>query len=213
MRGWSLGAGAVVLAIALSAGAIAKIADNSEPNVAYVDGEPISRSQYDEYLSVLSADGAVAVEPWQVVQSMVNQTLALREAERLGFSATDADIDEAVDVLTGEGISVDMLSGTGGLDAFRERVRVRMLFERVKASVTRDVRATDEDIRRFVLAHSAMITNTEWEAVKAEVEPAVRELLIGRVWSEWLAGRRACASVQIVIADVQLQSAAPGAEC
>lgn len=180
MRRWYVGAGAVVLVVAVFAGAIVAMVDE-EPNVAYVNGEQISRVEYDQYLSVLSADGALTVAPWQVVQSLVNQKLALREAERLGYSATDADIDQAVAGLTGEGVSVDMVSGVGGLDAFRERLRVRMLFERVKATVTHDVRVTDDDIRRYVREHAGMITNTEWAAVKAEVEPAVRDLLVGRV--------------------------------
>lgn len=165
MRRWRVGAGAAVIVMAVFVAFVALVAE--ERNVAFVNGEPISRVEYDQYLSVLSADGARAVAPWQVVQSLVNQKLALREAERLGYSATDADIDQAVAGLTREGVSVDMVSGVGGLDAFRERLRVRMLFERVKETVTHDVRVTDNDIRRYVREHAAMITNTEWEAVKA----------------------------------------------
>lgn len=211
MRRWRVGAGAAVIVMAVFVAFVALVAE--ERNVAFVNGEPISRVEYDQYLSVLSADGARAVAPWQVVQSLVNQKLAQREAERLGYSATDADIDQAVAGLTRGGVSVDMVSGVGGLDAFRERLRVRMLFERVKETVTHDVRVTDNDIRRYVREHAAMITNTEWEAVKAEVEPAVRRLLVDRVWSDWLAVQRSCATVQILMPDVRLQAASPVTAC
>ena len=179
---------------------------------AFVNGVPISRDQYEEYAAVLEGDGARSVPPWQVLQSLVNQRLALQEARERGYAVTDAEVATAMNEMTGAGVSVDMVGGASGRDAFRERIRVRLLFERVKAAITESVVVSDEDIRAYLDRAAALYQGVDWPDAKAEVEPAVRQELVDKVWSDWLAGKRFCSTITILV-PVELPTASPTQTC
>ena len=185
----------------------------SDEAVAYVNGEAITRSEYDEYALVLSGNGVREVAPVVVVQSLVNQRLALNEAHAAGFSVTDEELELAVEGVQSDGVDIDMVKGAGGLEAFRERLRVWMLFEWVKRRVTKDVGVTDDQIRQYVEDHRPLYDDRDWAAVKAEVEPAVLQLHVDRYWADWLAAKRACADIDVAIPNINLPSLPTATGC
>jgi hypothetical protein len=115
--------------------------------------------------------------------------------------------------IAGAGVSIDMVGGTGERDAFRGRVRVRLLFERVKAAITEPVVISDGDIRDYIGRFAPLYQGVAWETARAEVEPAVRQELVDRVWSEWLAVQRSCSSITILMPSVELPSPSPIPTC
>lgn len=147
------------------------------------------------------------------MQSLVNQRLVLDEARRLGISTSEAEVEEAMRSLPDEGISLDVLEGVGGLDAFKRRLQTRLAFERVKATVTKDVVVSDADLNQYIDRYRSLFDLSDRGAVEAQVEPAVRQGLVDRAWSTWLEARMGCSLIQVLLHGAELPAVTPHAAC
>ena len=200
-----------VAGLTLAAVTVAWRGDVEPSVVAYVDGTPISGEAFREYKEVLEA-GDRSVDDRTVLLSLINQRLAVIEANRRGFTVSSAEIDAAIDAISVEGVSDDLLGGDDGIEAFRARMRTRLLMEQVKSEVTAGVVVDDAEIAEYRNRYSAAFAGRTWESVRGEVAPLVHGEKVTAIWSAWLATARHCTPIAVTIG-VELPRNDIGVQC
>jgi hypothetical protein len=89
------------------------------------------------------------------------------------------------------------LDRTGGVDAFRERLRAHMLMQKVKEAVLAVPVVAERDVQAAYEADPALA-----ELPKPEAWATLTDRLAARqldaAWREWLASQRRCAIIVVV---------------
>jgi parvulin-like peptidyl-prolyl isomerase len=137
--------------------------------VAVVDGTTITKESLDELLARAKTsytqqnrDFPKAGTP--EYQSLQNQAVAYlvqreeyaREAEELGVEVTDADIDKKIDEVKKEFFQNSQSKFDEGLkqqgytlDALREDIRAQLISEKLYEDLTKDVKVSDADLKKY----------------------------------------------------------------
>jgi len=181
--------------------------------VATVDGVAISREAYDEYSRVFTApDGILRVSPEDVLLSLVNQVLVQSEADRRGLTVADQEVSGAVEEMHQHEREALSLPGVGDDAAFRERVRMFLLFGLVKSEVVGPIEVPLDVLEAEYAADSSLHILGFSDAV-----PVLQERLISqesdRRWVNWLGSQRACADIRILDASFDIPFSTPGRGC
>lgn len=167
--------------------------------VARVNGDAITAGDFSDYSSVfLDPSGQLTVPRITVLISLINQSLALREASRLEFIVDPQQIEAVVEATEHVGLTAELIGHEGGLDAFRARTRTRILFEAVKAHVTLDVSVSDREILAYFQSHPASFLGESLDDVRLQIRDRIRQQKVDDEWTGWLASQRACASIEIL---------------
>jgi hypothetical protein len=206
-----LGLIAGVFAIAIVAGSHPP---HPDPGVAaLVDGAPISLASVTEYRAVFTdPGGSVRVADDKVLLSLINQEIISREARRLGIRVDVAEVDAAVDQWRSLRISPSSLIASGGMDGLRERFERFFELRQVKASVVGPVKIPDEQVRAAYLA-DLNVHGIAFEDAAAVLRQRLTSAEIDRRWTAWLASRRACARIDIVVPTLGVASSTPQPDC
>jgi len=201
----------VIGAVAIAAALLGKSAGS--PTLATVDGVAISRDAYDEYAGVFTApDGSLRVSKEDVLLSLVNQVLVLKEADRRGLAVSDQDVSGAVaDMDEDETVELG-LPGGGDDPGFRERVRRFLLFGLVKSAVVGTIEVPVDVLEAAYRADPSLHVLEFSEAA-----PVLRKRIVSREsdrrWAEWLGRQRACADIRVLDSSFDLPSSSPGTDC
>lgn len=151
-----------------------KIIDGKEV-IAKVNDEYILKSDYDyqvaQVKSALEANGQdfskdegkkiLEEIKKQVLDAMINDKIALQEAEKEGVSLSDEEFQDAMKSLEeyhGGKDALDKYISQQGLDreSFEESVKEQMIINKFKEKITADVKVTDEEIKKFYDENKAM---------------------------------------------------------
>lgn len=158
--------------------------DRGEP-VAFVNGTPITSASFERYASVFTNPrGTLEVSREDVLVSLINQTLVSEFADKAGIEVPHEIVEARMSALEAEW-RVEGLGRPGGRRALQARVRALIMFERVKAVVIGTRTTPDADNRE----RTAM------------------------AWAGWLEGERACATIVVLDASVQVPSSTPNPQC
>jgi len=182
--------------------------------VALVDGRPITTRDFDAYALVFTdPSGRLSVSREDVLLSLINQSLALAEAESRGLTVTQDEVEATVRSARQAGLNVALMAREGGLDAFRARTRTRLLFERVKAAATSNVVANDDQVRAYFATHGPVFGDQPFEQVKPWIRDRVTQQLVDAAWSGWLAEDRACSRIDVLDPTLSAPDVGPLTEC
>lgn len=187
----------------------------AKPNgaVATVGGVVISRTAFDDYAQVFtSPDGTVRVSEEDILISLVNQVLVQAAADRRGLEVSDIEVSRAVAGI-GEADPIGQSLPKGGEEAaFRERVRMFLLFRLVKSEVVGQIDIPDAQIEAAYAADPSLHVLEYQDAI-----PVLRERLASREssdrWLAWLKGQRRCAEIRILDASFDIPSSTPSPGC
>jgi hypothetical protein len=181
--------------------------------VAYVDGSPITRDEFEDYSGVFTnPSGHLQIGQDQVLLSLINQRIISRDAARLGVSVDVGAVDAAMNEMARIGANRRSLDSSGGVEGLRSRVEAFFELKQVKAAVVGTIAVSDDQVRIAYASEPSM-----HDIPLAEVANVLRERLIAaeadRRWSEWLARRRSCAKIDVVDASLGVRTSTPSAGC
>jgi hypothetical protein len=198
-RAAGLGFGAVVTVLLVVTQMVTNQRSSDLPRmVARVNGNPITQSMVDEYLGVFTApDGSVRVSRDTALLALINQALVEVEADRLAIAIEESEIDAGIRQWQELELTEASLTLSGGIEGLRDRIRLFLLFERIKRSVVEPIEVSDDDIVREYRRDYRYRPITLEDA-----RQAIRETIVKRhsesEWKAWLAATRACASIEIL---------------
>jgi hypothetical protein len=180
--------------------------------MASVDGEVLSYSRFDEYAAVFTdPDGKLRVAREAILLSLINQALVQTEATRRGIDVTNQDVDASITGIRDSGVPVD-LNRASDVTGLRERVRMFLVFGRVRDAVIGQVTISDAELRAAYAADAAFQSipfNNVAEALRERMETAEIDLR----WGDWLAHQRSCAEIVVFDGSIGMPSSTPSAEC
>lgn len=144
-----------------------KVIDGKEV-IAKVNDEYILKSDYDyqvaQVKSALEANGQdfskdegkkiLGEIKKQVLDAMINDKIALQQAEKEGVSLSDEEFRDAMNSLEeyhGGKEALDKYISQQGLDrdSFEKSVKEQLIINKFKDKITADVKVTDEEIKKF----------------------------------------------------------------
>jgi len=164
--------------------------------LATVNGHEITLDEYHAYAAVFAEPGGgLRVSPAQVLLSLINQELVAQEASRLGLAVDQGELESVVRGVTAESIGAS-IEDTGGIDAFRERLRAHMLMRTVKEAVLAVPVIEEHEVRAAYEADPALTElpmAEAWATLTGRL--AAREL--DAAWQDWLASQRRCAIIVV----------------
>jgi hypothetical protein len=198
--------------IVLGTAALVFVSRSNSETIATVNGSPISRAMFDEYAAVFAnPDGSLRIPREDVLVSVINQMLVQREANRLGITVPETELAHAL-----EGMADSDLGGTlpkgGEVPAFRERVRLFLLFKIMKERVVGPFEVPIEQIQAAYEAEPALHV-LGFEGASQVLVKRIREHELESRWSDWLRRERACADIRVMDASFGIPTASPGAVC
>lgn len=151
-----------------------KVIDGKEV-IAKVNDEYILKSDYDyqvaQVKSALEANGQdfskdegkkiLEEIKKQVLDAMINDKIALQQAEKEGVSLSDEEFRDAMNSLEeyhGGKDALDKYISQQGLDrdSFEKSVKEQLIINKFKDKITADVKVTDEEIKKFYEENKAM---------------------------------------------------------
>lgn len=163
-----VGGGAALAALAFAAYVATGGSTGSPGVLATVNGAEITLAEYQAYAIVFAEpDGALRVSPAQVVLSLINQELVAQEAARRGLAVDRAELESVVREVTAEPIGAS-LDRTGGVEAFRERLRAHMLMQKVKEAVLAVPVVAERDVQAAFEADPALAGLPQYRSVRSE---------------------------------------------
>lgn len=192
-----VGGGGALAALALAACVATGGPTGSPAIVATVNGAEITLAEYQAYSIVFAEpDGNLRVSPAQVVLSLINQELVAQEAARRGLAVDQAELEAAVRTVTADAIGAS-LDRTGGVDAFRERLRTHMLMQKVKEAVLDAPVVAERDVQAAYEANPALADLPRSEAWAA-LTGRLADRKLEAAWRDWLASQRRCAVIVVI---------------
>lgn len=187
------------------------------PVIARVDGRPIrlgeAAARVESLSSVHGDIREVLGKDWpeKVLQSLIDDRILEREAERMGIGVTEQDVQAHLDNVRSmlpEGQSLDDWLATQGmtLPELERRIRLQILGTRVYAEVTKDVVVTAAEVRAYYREHRAEFEEADGTIPPLlEVRRSIRDVLLpqarDQAYADWLEEARRDAEVLIVIDD------------
>lgn len=186
-------------------------------SVAVVDGAPISRELFDEYLAVFTdPEGHTTVAREAVLQSLINQALVHQEAERRHVVISNAELAAAADtaarlVPRGAGTSFER---AGGMEGLRRRLHAFLEFRAVQLAVLpADLTASLQDDELHDDAQDAAGGAREGPTAGSVFPAAVSSPALDRAWRAWLREVARCATITIIDETSTIPSSTPGPGC
>jgi hypothetical protein len=203
-------AGAAILAPGHASGSEAEV-------VARVNGEPVSRAELQRMranpLTLQQAREEIGVQEPPAdgldrlaIKRLNHRRLMIQEAPRRKITVTERELDDAIVSLRRrfpDLVTFGAWMREQGLDerSLFESVRADMTADRVWAALVRDVRASDQQVRRYYELHRGELTREEVrlrviavqdEAAAQRVVAALRKGAdFGHLARQWSAGLRA----------------------
>lgn len=208
-----------LLAVATAGGmAIAAGPRPPDPVIARVDQIPINLSLAHARVAGVStihgSDLSVVLGPdWRdkVLQSLVDDVIVQREAGRIGAYLNADEVARAEAHTRGQFTTRAQFSswlkerGMDEQELFR-RLRLQLLSQRVYDRVTKDVKATDDEVVAYYGQHTSDYAGIDGkplplEDVRDQVEPTVTQKMKDAAFGTWLDGWRKKAKVVVLIRD------------
>jgi parvulin-like peptidyl-prolyl isomerase len=201
---------AVLLVVA---GAWYFMTNRTEGAVAIVNGEEISRTEYNELESRIAAEqgmGATGLEPAtreqlkpQILDALISQTLLRQAAQRAGAEATSAEVDAEMAMIRGQFESDDTFTAALSAEGLTENtLRTRLVSELTIRKYLEQtvnlssVSVTDEEVTS---AYGQLAGGEEAPSLE-EVRPQLEGWLIQQKQQELVA-----AHVQTLRSDAEIE--------
>jgi parvulin-like peptidyl-prolyl isomerase len=130
--------------------------------VARVDGAPITSADVRRARDVALFSGT-RLDEEQALRQLVGEKLVDREADRLGLTVTDAEVDERLDTVATaaggmEALEAQLKKAGIGTAELRAAVRSVLVGEKVEASKYADLAATRAEARAYYDENEALFT-------------------------------------------------------
>lgn len=187
------------------------------PIIARVDGRPIHLHEAQarvQGLSTVHGDvQGVLGEGWpeQILQSLVDDQILLEQAEELGITVSDEDVQAYVDRvegMIGTDQSLDEWLAEQGLTIaeLERRAALQLVGARVYLTVTDDVTVTGDELRGYYREHRTEFQETDGTIpTLLEVRRSLRETLLKQqqdeAYAAWLQDVRDQVEVIVVMDD------------
>lgn len=161
--GWIVPVIIILLLVAAAVILIPKInLDNEEQEavnesiVATVNGQAIYQSELDARWAAIPAQNKMFLTIDQVLEALIQETLFLQEAQRLGVAVSDEELDQAIETqILSTGITLKQLEeayeaqGTS-LEEMKEEFRKQLLLPKLfDQRLNETLNATDEEIEAY----------------------------------------------------------------
>ena len=212
----------LVLVVAAAGTTAAFLVPRSEPApdrgpvIARVDGSPIyladARSRVEGIVSIHGNVGEALGEDWPetILQTLVDDVIVRREAERRDIGPDDREIQANVDEVRADFPSDDAFAtwlAEQGMDLLEleRRVELNLLATKVYVAVTEDVTVTGTAIRTYYDRH-----RTDYDTgdrvvplleVRAEIRGSLRQRKEDEAYARWLEEQREAVDVSVVLDD------------
>lgn len=146
--------------------------------VATVNGQPISRLSYiNEMENVYIPDARVTAGK-QALNQLVTKTLLFQEAKKRNITITQKEIDDEVASTrknlekSGQKLDAALASQGDTLDAYKGRIQIQKLIEKLVGNVT----VTDKEISDYIEKNKESIPQTtDLNSIKAQVKDTIKQ--------------------------------------
>lgn len=159
--------------------------------VATVDGQPITRIEYEKELN--SKYGA------QVLDNIISEKMILSKAREKGItinqSEIDAKIKEIEDRLKGK-ISLDEALKAQGLtkDTFQQQIEIQMTIDKM---FDKEASVSEKDIDDYISQNKQSLPeSTDPAALRVDVRNNLKQQKIGELFDKWFADVKKNSKVQ-----------------
>lgn len=205
---------AVVGVIALAprvAGRLQGTPSASSAMIATVNGDSIDQDAFDAYAAVFEMeDGTLRITREQVLESLINQALTAQEAARRQIVVDEAEVDGAL--AAAANLKVDAGRIEGGPEAFRKRMRAKLLMDHVKSVVAAVPTVDEADIRAAYEADPAL-SGVSYEEAKPKLAEAIHHAAVEARWSAWLRDMQQCSTIVVMDTSFSLSFDRTRASC
>lgn len=162
---------------------------------ATVNGIPVSR------LALVNTLGSRYGS--EVLEEMIDQTLVMREASKLGVKVTDEEIDAEIsrleELVSSQGLTLDQALESQGMTK-KQLIDQIKLQKTVEAILKDKVVATDEEVRTYYDENKQYLDATKtFEEQKADLALQVAQAKLGSAYATWIEELRASAKIKYLI--------------
>ncbi len=193
----------IILSIILMTGCgMIRIKESEEEKsiVAKVDGEPITREEFDKIFTVFKTQEEMrqGTDIWdksymgkkyidlvkeQILEQMIEDKIQLKKAEELNVTASEEEIEEEFEkfkkLFNSEEKFLEFLDGVKmDVDYFRESIKKSLIINKLKEVMTQDIDITDEEIEIYYTTHMDMFYRVKASHILLETEEEARGILI-----------------------------------
>ncbi len=158
----------------------------SKKPAALVNGEKITRSDLDKAVALRLGPSAATMKDSdkqaarsRILQQLIAETLVVQEAKAKGVTISDQEVDGQLARLTQsygkEALEKQLKDSNIGMHTFRHELKVRMLTEKLMASIVPDGSVTDEDAMNFYKSKSSMFRAPERVNIRMVQVPTLEE--------------------------------------
>ncbi|MCK9217775.1 MAG: peptidylprolyl isomerase [Firmicutes bacterium] len=177
-----------------------KESEEDKSIVARVDGEPITKDEFDKIFAVFKTQEEMrqGADIWdksymgkkyidlakeQILEQMIEDKIQLKKAEELNIVASQEEIEEEYEkfkkLFNSEEKFLEFLDGVKmDVDYFRESIRKSLVINKLKEIITKDIDIADEEIEAYYTTHMDMFYRIKASHILLETEDEAREILI-----------------------------------
>lgn len=164
---------------------------------ATVNGEEISEEEVAQMAQQYQAMGQPADEG-MIVQNLIQMELLQQEADARGLSVSDQEVEEHIQELLGDEMSLDELKTQAGpqYQMLLEEQKLQMKIQEI-AREEGDVSVTDEEVEQFYEENKEMIGDASLEEIRPQIEQTLEQELLNNVLMGLLQELEAEATIEI----------------
>ncbi len=191
----------IVLFIVSGCGMV-KVNESEEEKsiVAKVDGEIISKDEFDKIFSVFKTQIEMkqGADVWdksyegkkyidlakeQVLQQMIEDKIQLKKAEELKLSVSQEEMEEEFEkfkkLFNSEEGFIEFLTGLKmDEEYFRDSIKKSLVINKLKENMTKNIEVTDEEISNYYSSHEDLFFRIKASHILLETEEEAKDILL-----------------------------------
>lgn len=176
-----------------------KPGDPDKTIVAKVDGENITKAEFDKIFEVFKTQVEMNQDPsiWekdyegkkyidlakeQVLEQMISDKIQLHKANEMGITASDEEINEEVDkwkkLFNSEEKYTEFLTSLKMDEAyFKENLKKDLMINKVKEKLTQEVEVTDNELADYYGSHINLFYRVKASHILLDTEEEAKKIL------------------------------------
>lgn len=176
-----------------------KPGDPNETIVATVDGEKITKAEFDKILEIFKTQVEMNQDPsiWekeyegkkyidlakeQVLDQMINDRIQIKKAKELGITVSDEEVNAEVDkwkkLFNSDEKFIEFLESLKMEEGyFRENLKKDLMISKVKENLTQEVQITDNELADYYGSHINLFQRVKASHILLDTEEEAKKIL------------------------------------
>lgn len=176
-----------------------KPTDPNETIVATVDGENITKAEFDKILEIFKTQVEMNQDPsiWdkeyqgkkyidlakeQVLDQMIGDRIQIKKAKELGITVSEEEVNAELDkwkkLFNSDEKFIEFLESLKmEEDYFKENLKKDLMISKVKENLTQDVQITDEELASYYGSHISLFQRVKASHILLDTEEEAQKIL------------------------------------